>query len=643
MKCLILLLIGLFNLAVYGADWTGVLMNSMNDPTLLSGIILNSGKGINDLGDYDSCEKNDNLHHAVFQIKGGFFAAYIGLWVPVEWKEKDLQIVADALKNLINEPSTNVYVQIPSSTDKEVSVGNAIGFAFFSFIVVLSAIGIITEYTNLFDKPNAINPSVEKRKSKLGLVFLSFSFTRNISKIFWGPKQKPDDYLTVFNGLRVISLLVVMFGHGYSSILESPVSEIYGIQRIIEPWSFAFIPGGFFAVDIFFFLSAFLGAYLMLEKFFQKRSMSFLLIYFHRVYRIVIPVSLVIALFMTFYIYLGNGPVWNYVSEAWLEGWKKQWYHAVLLVSNLFPWNYNSKWIGWLWYIPNDMQFFLFLPFQIFLYKRHRYLGYGLTYFILFAGWLSSFIISAINESNVSLISDTNYWNVHYVRPWTRIAAYEVGVIFGMWYYEWMNRDKSHLFANSFGTRIYQLVGNFKAIRYPLYFISIFIILMLVFIQHSEGRNVLEKKQVLPQFIKNLFNAFARPLFVLGIIGIFMGPLTGKGSLIRYVLGSQEWNPWAKLSFMVYLIHLLVFGLYYNQIRQSVELFNKQIVFAMFACMFVAYTIAIPLSALLEAPFMNIEKFLLFPSSDRKPKLKEAINDEFSENSLDDVKKKNRY
>lgn len=245
---------------------------------------------------------------------------------------------------MINQPQVTVSVEIPSSSDtKDISAGNVVGFIFFGLLVLLSILGIITEYSILFDKPNAEDQKVENRKTKLGLVVLSFSFSRNITKIFWGPKAKPDDFLTVFNGLRVISLLVVMLGHGYSSILESPVSEVYGIQRILQPWSFAFIPGGFFAVDVFFFLSAFLGAYLMLTKFFTKKSMSFLLIYFHRIYRIVIPVGLVIALFMTFYQYLGDGPVWGYITKAWLEGCQKQWYHAVLLVSNLFPWSFNSK------------------------------------------------------------------------------------------------------------------------------------------------------------------------------------------------------------------------------------------------------------------------------------------------------------
>mmetsp|Transcript_3957 Transcript_3957/g.4831 ORF Transcript_3957/g.4831 Transcript_3957/m.4831 type:complete len:182 (+) Transcript_3957:441-986(+) len=180
-------------------------------------------------------------------------------------------------------------------------------------------LGVITEYSPLFNLPNASSDKLEDNKTKLGLLFLSFSFTRNVTKIFWGPKQKEDDYLSVLNGVRVICLLYVMFGHGYSSILESPVSEIIGIERLMTPWMFSIVPGGFFAVDVFFFLSAFLGAYLMLVKFF-KRRMNFGLIYFHRIYRLVIPIGLVIALLLTVYVYLGNGPVWYFVTDKWIDG-----------------------------------------------------------------------------------------------------------------------------------------------------------------------------------------------------------------------------------------------------------------------------------------------------------------------------------
>ena len=101
--------------------------------------------------------------------------------------------------------------------------------------------------------------------------------------------------MNILNGVRVLSLLYVMLGHGYTSILQAPVTDIGQVNLILKSWLFAIVPGSFFAVDTFFFLSSFLGAYLLLAKFYEKEQMNFFMIYFHRVYRLIIPMGLVIA------------------------------------------------------------------------------------------------------------------------------------------------------------------------------------------------------------------------------------------------------------------------------------------------------------------------------------------------------------
>jgi len=49
-------------------------------------------------------------------------------------------------------------------------------------------------------------------------------------------------------------------------------------------WFYPIVAGGFYAVDTFFYISAFLGALLMLEKFYTKRGLPFVYIYIHRIY-----------------------------------------------------------------------------------------------------------------------------------------------------------------------------------------------------------------------------------------------------------------------------------------------------------------------------------------------------------------------
>ena len=43
-------------------------MNSINNPTVISGMIMNTGKYINDLGDYEGCEATKGLHYATILL-----------------------------------------------------------------------------------------------------------------------------------------------------------------------------------------------------------------------------------------------------------------------------------------------------------------------------------------------------------------------------------------------------------------------------------------------------------------------------------------------------------------------------------------------------------------------------------------------
>eukprot|EP00345_Euplotes_harpa_P000876 CAMPEP_0168327210 /NCGR_PEP_ID=MMETSP0213-20121227/5769_1 /TAXON_ID=151035 /ORGANISM="Euplotes harpa, Strain FSP1.4" /LENGTH=252 /DNA_ID=CAMNT_0008330085 /DNA_START=726 /DNA_END=1484 /DNA_ORIENTATION=+ len=221
---------------------------------------------------------------------------------------------------------------------------------------------------------------------------------------------------------------------------------------------------------------------------------------------------------------------------------------------------------------------------------------------------------------SISFMADLRYWTLIYFRPWCRIAAYEVGVIFGMFYYEWMNRDKSVLFGNSYGCRFFQLVYHSKVVRYPFYIVGFIIINVLIILQHAEGQSFPNAEQHFGQLFHDFYNAFARPLFVFSLMLILSGPLTGRSKLLKFILGSNGYSPWAKVSFMAYLIHLLVFAYYYDQIRESVYPDNKSIIITMAACMLLAFMISVPFSALFEAPFLQLERLVLFPVKPKKNK-----------------------
>lgn len=233
---------------------------------------------------------------------------------------------------------------IPSDDKPSVTTGNALGFTLFGIIFLLGIMGILVEYTHLFGKP--LPPSYEdlddaakdkalvKSKNFLGLVLLSFSFSRNLRKTFWTP-QRENDYLTIFNGLRVISMGYIILGHVHETLPVLPIQNPDFGDDIIHNFYLVFILGGFYAVDVFFFMSAFLGAYLMIGKFKGKRYPNFLMVYFHRFYRLLPTLALFHIAYITFWSYLGYGPLWQYAADILVKGCEKSWWLNLLFVNNV--------------------------------------------------------------------------------------------------------------------------------------------------------------------------------------------------------------------------------------------------------------------------------------------------------------------
>ena len=75
----------------------------------------------------------------------------------------------------------------------------------------------------------------------------------------------------VINGVRVLSFCWVLLGHAYVLPLIFPAYNIINLKdAILSGWLFPVVPGGFFAVDVFFYMSSFLAMYMMMTKSYKK-------------------------------------------------------------------------------------------------------------------------------------------------------------------------------------------------------------------------------------------------------------------------------------------------------------------------------------------------------------------------------------
>ena len=109
------------------------------------------------------------------------------------------------------------------------------------------------------DEGCEIKPKPPK-KSKLYGFFECFSITENMSKLLT-IREGPLDFC---NGIRALSLLYVIFGHDYYLRSQATSNPEYLMEFIRTPF-FLFIGSAFYSVDVFFWLSGFFLAFVLLD------------------------------------------------------------------------------------------------------------------------------------------------------------------------------------------------------------------------------------------------------------------------------------------------------------------------------------------------------------------------------------------
>jgi peptidoglycan/LPS O-acetylase OafA/YrhL len=155
--------------------------------------------------------------------------------------------------------------------------------------------------------------------------------------------------------------------------------------------------------------------------------------------------------------------------------------------------------------------------------------------------------------------------NTIYVRPFPRLGAFLVGLVFGLLYLEvsrkqQVKESQAYEFENGFGDRFEakfkRLVNDevFIYLFYPLAAVILAWIIVGPFYLDYYGENSLNPG------IKAIWLAFQRPAFatVVGFLMVLMA--LGHLPIFSWFLSMRVFQYFSKISYCFYMIHCMVFG-----------------------------------------------------------------------------------
>jgi peptidoglycan/LPS O-acetylase OafA/YrhL len=600
-----------------------------------------SGSGLNELGDYDSCLKLGYSNYYIFNISLAA-SPMAGMRIGIcYFKECDITYLNESKSDLLalvkhytgydidpnfvsfSEPDDNIRQQ---RTDH--LIGAIIVTSILVLIILLNITKCVVKYIVVVRPKKVEGPQsdeslivkksigssrsgVNPKKSFITKVLDYFDFIQNAKKVTEVKKSTPIiNALHVFDGVRVLSTCWVVHGH---SFLFSPMKNFMSILLYSREWYFCIIVSGFYAVDVFFYLSGFMFCY-SLQKYMNKdipRFKIFFLAVLNRYLRL-LPLLLFIVLGLTYLLpFLGSGPVGDYVAALNISC-EKYWWHNILYINNLVKYDPPGMCAGHTWYLANDMQFFLASIILFIFLNNQKAIRNTIISFIFIAS-LGYQVYQALkygyrfNDIAHMSASDADFFDNYYIQPWARCTPYIVGFYFCELFLEtpvYKRLPSSGNTQISFLRKVNNLLIRNNVVCFFLFLFSLALINFSIFIAH------LTNTEDLPMIYHALMLAFNKTLFVIGLGFIIHLTFLGKFGLIKSFLSLKFFTVVSRLTYGIYLIHLYFMGVIYFSTTGTYYLSFVEFIYLTVGFVSLSFVTSFVLSLLLESPVVMLSKKL---------------------------------
>eukprot|EP00026_Physarum_polycephalum_P002087 Phypoly_transcript_02091.p1 GENE.Phypoly_transcript_02091~~Phypoly_transcript_02091.p1 ORF type:complete len:662 (+),score=60.51 Phypoly_transcript_02091:96-2081(+) len=622
--------------------------------TQMAEMIDYTGKAIDDMGNYDGCQElpADKIHYCVAQTRVGVgkadesISVYMGLCTPAVCTAEVLQ---ELMYKYINKSAVHLPANysidgelanlgvtcIPRGWQK-LTPGAIITLCVFAFIALLVFGGTMLEYVDdqmalkQTIRHNRVSPAgpydeIERKPLVNSNGVLNDNTTVNadgtiINGEYTVPKRRPGKFaiflkcfaikanlefllkdnrssetgLAAMNGLRCLMMFWIILGHTFG-YLNTPVgfdNSVLVTKHVIERVSFQVVFGAELAVDVFFYLSGFLVVYMVLKEMKKdsKKPIPWGLFYFHRYWRLTPVYGFIILAYTTLTPFMIYGPFSYLYRGSKTDLCDKYWWTNLLYINNFYPKDSAQQCLGWGWYLANDMQFFIFTPFIIILYKKSRPLAVLLLLMLYILCITLVGVLTDKHHLRPLDPGDDSWMTIVYNKPYTRMAPYLIGIAFAFL----VQHENVDLLRS-------------WPVRWIVYIICATGTTLSTYMTYGFWRGDWHTWQNV------VYACCARSVFVFGTAIFMYACFKGHGGILRSILSVYMWLPIARLTYTAYLVHPIIMfvinfsattNFHYSAIYAGVR-YSSHI--------FMAYVLGLVFHLAIEKPTANLERLLLPP------------------------------
>lgn len=582
-----------------------------------------SGRSINDLGEYTKCSELLDAKYTLLISKDKLGVSTTGLCGPITCTVQDYEEIGNPIVETLGLNSSSLSKPLSFYNSEEfnirpISSGTMI-FIIFSFIFC----GIVTTGTYLHTlAKNFPSQGFDKKYP----ILINFSLIKNFNILTTTPDNIENTY--IFNGIKVLSMLLVTFAHSYYYAKFSPIQNPDQLKDYITSFIHRLTYSSVFTGDIFFLATGFLLSYLTRNLILANpTSFSWGKFIIHKLLRVVPLYFYIYIFYLTAFNYIGYGPAWpihNFLTSPSCDNY---WYTNFIFLNNLIPYNRYSC-MEWSWFMADYIQFLFIVPIIIALMFYRKAYFYGFCGFILLSNLVVNIVLTSVYEYNpgayYGFVKEKQFTE-YYEKPYVRVGAFIVGIFTGMFYSITMqkNREKVEIQEIELGAINSEtpLIPQAKRHSLPvemrilalvkapkLRFLAWLVILFLIFAPlrfENNGPNFWSS------FSKVVFMSFESLLFSLSFSIIVIFWMIGNSRWVKDFLANKFMIVASRVCLAYYLIHPMVIIFAGANSPQDIYIENSYFVFRYFGVVVLSAVFAILLTIMITYPIIGFEKMIL--------------------------------
>ncbi|XP_055912803.1 nose resistant to fluoxetine protein 6-like [Eupeodes corollae] len=477
----------------------------------------------------------------------------------------------------------------------EISIGNcsdggipqltAVQITGIVFLVVITGLMILSSAYEVY-----VNHFMKKPKP----IFLAFSILTNGRRLFSINTKRSRSSIDCLNGLRVISTLWIVMHHSYDNILGAPVINYSDLSAWFYSWEFMPIINASMTVDTFFFMGGLLVAWIGFKELDKTNGkINVFMNIVHRYIRLtpILAAGLILAYCINGIIY--TGPFKDiFMAKNNCNG--RNWWPILLYIQNYYTgmdgFSFDDCYAE-AWYLAIDFQLYALSPLILIpMWKWGRkFVPVLVVLGLISIGWVMAIYFSD-DYTALMLGVNPHEWERIYIATHTRFAPWLIG--FGFGYFLHKNRQSE-----------FKLSKRVQAICWIVSFFTMTAIIFgPYFSLNAKGRGTV--------FEAAMYESLRRVCWAVVHVWLTFACFYGYGGIVDAFLSHPMWQPFARLSYAMYMMHMAIVRMHYGMSRTEIffSVYNQFLFF--WSAFGITFLFATYFTLAFESPILILEKIV---------------------------------